>query len=171
MKFAGLLMILTSCTVLGLAAGESLSLRYKSMKQVSEMLQLLQGEIRCSYSTFSRAFLGIAARMPEPWPLFLEAMAEKLDSLSGGCFREIWEEAVSGLPESCGLTPEDRRSLKELGSGLGYLDAQMQMQTLSLFLEHWKLQMEELRQEMQLKQRVYRCLGVSGGLALMLVLL
>ncbi len=171
MKAAGILLILLACSGMGLTAGEDLERRLAAMEQVEKLLQLLQGELRCSFIPFPQAFRQVASRLSSPWQGFLLGLAARLEQMVGERLQTVWEEGVDGLPEGCGLDGEDRRELASLGKELGYLDLTMQLKTLEHFLERWQGRMEEIRRELPAKKRIFRCLGISAGLLLALILL
>ncbi len=171
MKAAGLLLIFLACSGLGLAAGEAAEKRLTAMEQVEKLIQLLEGELRCSYIPFPQAFRQVASRMAPPWEAFLLKMARRLEEMSGERLRKVWEEEVDGLPAECGLREEERRELASLGKELGYLDLAMQLNTLEHFRERWGRQMEEIRRDLPARKRIFRYLGISAGLTLALILL
>lgn len=170
MKVIGLILILLSSTLIGLAAGQDLSERIAAMEQVEQMLQLLRGELRCSYIPFPQAFCQVADRVASPWKEFLRDLSVRLERMSGSRMQELWAEAVDGLPENCGLAGEDRKELSALGKELGYLDLTMQLNTLEHFEERWKRRMDNLREELPAKRRIFRCLGICAGVAMALIL-
>ena len=171
MKGVGLFLIILSCSFMGFAAGEALEKRLAALEQAEKMLQLLAGELRCSYIPFPQAFRQVAERLAPPWKDFLEGLSNRLEQMSGERLQRVWEDGVDGLPEGCGLRGEDRRELASLGKELGYLDLTMQLRTLEHFLERWNGRIQELRQELPAKRKIDRCLGISAGLLLALVLL
>lgn len=170
MKGIGLFLIFFACTLMGLFAGQELAERIAAMEQVEQMLQLLRGELRCSYIPFPQAFCQVAERLSSPWKEFLQGLAVRMERMSGGGMKELWTEAVDGIPQNCGLTAEDRKELAALGKELGYLDLTMQLNMLEHFEERWERQIENLREELPGKRRIFRCLGVCAGIALALIL-
>ena len=171
MKDAGMWIIAASVMGLGCAAAEAAADRYRALRQVENMLTLISDEIRCSFSPFYQVFRSLAKRLDEPWKEFLEKMAEELDAFSGKSFYQIWQDGVDGLPKNCGLAASDRGELKALGKGLGYLDAQVQMDAIRHFLLGWEQRTEDVRMDLKNKQRMYRCLGAASGLVILILLM
>lgn len=171
MKTAGMWIMAAAVMGLGLAAAEAAAEHYRAMKQAAHVLALMAEEIRCSHAPFYQVFRNISERVDVPWKEFLKGMAEELDAFSGKRFHQIWEDGVDGLPKNCGLDASDREEIKLLGKGLGYLDAQVQMDAIRNFLVSWEQRTEDVRSDLKNKQRMYRCLGVSAGLVILILLI
>ena len=58
-----------------------------------------------------------------------------------------------------------------LGEHLGYLDLEMQMKQLSLYEENLEEEISRLKEEASVKKRLYRSLGILGGLLLAVLLI
>ena len=68
------------------------------------------------------------------------------------------------------LTQEDRARLKELGDSLGYLDKAMQLANLEAYSRELDLSIEELTEGLPAKKKLFRSLGLMGGLFLAILL-
>ena len=69
------------------------------------------------------------------------------------------------------LRREEKEKLGRLGEGLGYLDLEMQLSTMELYLEQLEGDIQRAEEEIQSKQRLYRSLGVAGGIFLVILLI
>lgn len=171
MKLLGMILILTASTLGGFAASGEAARHLQALRQVQELLQLLMGEIRCTYAPFPEAFRHIRERSPAPWNTFLEEMAGELEAYRGQGIAAVWMTAVEHLPRECGLNSDDRKELARLGSGLGYLDTEVQLATIGQFLSGWQGRREAAERDLKPRQKIYRCLGISLGITLVLILL
>ena len=170
MKLAGILMILTASSLGGFAVGHEEEKHCRALLQVQELLQMLMGEIRCSYAPYPEAFRRMAERIISPWDHFLLEMAGELEAYRGQRMAEIWEAQVERLPPDCGLKMEERRELARLGGGLGYLDSEVQLAAIGQFLEGWQERRAAAVRDLRPRQRICRCMGISLGIVLALIL-
>ena len=69
------------------------------------------------------------------------------------------------------LKSKDREELKAIGMQMGYLDEQMQLGTIDLYLEQLSFVIEKAREELVMKKRLCNCLGVMGGIFLVIILI
>ena len=61
--------------------------------------------------------------------------------------------------------------LSELGRELGYPDLGMQLAALKNFSRSWERRIGKVSEEVEPHRKVYRCLGISLGLMIVLVLI
>ena len=67
--------------------------------------------------------------------------------------------------EKSRLTKQELAELKQIGNSLGYLE------TWDLYLEQLEITIRQTRKETASKQKLYRSMGVMGGLFLVIILL
>ena len=53
---------------------------------------------------------------------------------------------------------------------MGYLDREMQVGAIDLYLEQLKLNIRKMQEELPEKRRILNCLGVMGGIFVAVVL-
>ena len=113
----------------------------------------------------------VAYRLPEPLAGFLKEVSEAAGQYQGACFQEIFREKAKTYLSGTALCPKDLEEFLQLGAYLGYLDITMQKNTITLYLEQLKREMENLQREMPAKQKLYRSMGTLGGIFLAIMLL
>ena len=85
---------------------------------------------------------------------------------SGCSFGELFQEcAMRELPIDR-LSEEDKNCFLSLGGCLGYLDKKMQLGQLTLLEEEMTEKLVLLRKKAPEKKKVYRSLGILGGIFL-----
>ena len=102
---------------------------------------------------------------------FLKEVSEAAGQYQGACFQEIFREKAKTYLSGTALCPKDLEEFLQLGAYLGYLDITMQKNTITLYLEQLKREMENLQREMPAKQKLYRSMGALGGIFLAIMLL
>ncbi len=86
-------------------------------------------------------------------------------------FSAAFAEAVKRAEEEGALLPSTRRILLAFGEGCGQTDIDGQRTHIEYYRTLLSAQEEESRRLWQEKGRVYRMLGLTGGVALMLLLM
>lgn len=168
-KLMGCMLVLTAAASGGFYMGFCLEERLRLLLEERRLLLMLEGEIRFIRSSFQEAFLSIGSRAGEPFASFFKETGKRLTGREGE-FSSIWEEETKHLSGSH-LKEADIREFSMLGQQLGYLDAEMQLKTIALYLEGLEQKLKELTGEIGQRKRLYHCLGILGGMMLLLVLL
>lgn len=69
------------------------------------------------------------------------------------------------------LVRADLEQLESLGEVLGYLDAEMQLAAIRLYLEQLENSIAEAQEHMGSRQKLNQSLGIAGGVFLVILLL
>lgn len=170
-KIIGVILIVAGCTGMGFSFGGDLKERLTSLKLLRRMALLLRSEIKYRNTVLAEAFYHVAGNMGGACGRFLENVHKALEEKSGRGFAEIWEAAVDCELSGEALCAKDILILKELGGQLGFLDREMQLTTLDLYLEQVGQEIAAAEAGIREKVRIYGCLGVMGGLFLAIILL
>ena len=93
------------------------------------------------------------------------------EQLPHGSFSSAFAVAVERVEREGILLPADRRLLIEFGDGCGRTDLVGQQAHIAYYRNLLAQQEEEARRAYEEKGRVYRMLGLTGGVALMLLLM
>ncbi|MDD6213267.1 MAG: stage III sporulation protein AB [Clostridiales bacterium] len=170
LKGTGTILVLSGCMGMGWLSCQRLMDRERQMDDIQSLIRRIQGEIRVTESPLGHIFFRLSRQTDEPYTSILKTLAERMERQEGTRFREMWEQVwKEGFQRE--ICRDDWESLLELGKELGYLDVHMQIQVLDDFLQDWERRTEKCRRDRMDKQKVYRCLGVSSGIFLVLLLL
>ena len=102
------------------------------------------------------------------WLLYL---ARQIEEKAGATFFQLWTESIDQCLIKSQLKSKDKEELKAIGMQMGYLDEQMQLGTIDLYLEQLSFVIEKAREELVMKKRLCNCLGVMGGIFLVIILI
>ena len=94
----------------------------------------------------------------------------RLEKEPGNSLPGIWKAETERISEKLPLAEADKNALLALGENLGCADRETQERTFLFYLKQTEDAMEGLKRDMERKGRLYRCLGMSAGLLLMIVL-
>lgn len=86
-------------------------------------------------------------------------------------FNEFWEKAVNALPRKYNLNNSDKELLSEFGSALGTTDIEGQQKHLKLYGGIFQNRLTECETALKDKSRIYRALGLFGGISTAIIIL
>lgn len=162
-KLFGIILILCSSSLIGFRLSRELEERILELSEIKKMIIMLRGEIKYGNSVLSEAFLSIGGRMKEPYGAFLLESQESMEQKKGQTFQEIWKEQVEKHLKKTTLSEKDLLRLNQFGEQLGYLDKDMQLSTIELYLEQLEEEINGARENSKKNGRLYQSLGIMGG--------
>lgn len=171
MKLLGAILILASATGIGISLSVDVKRYGMELRLLKQMVYMLRGEIKYTKTPLLEAFSSIAVRMPEPFSSFLREVAAEMEMMDGRSFGEIWREQIGRKLSDTRLKREDKEQLGALGESLGYLDLEMQLSTIGLYLEQLEIRIQDAQESVGAKQKLYKSLGVAGGIFLIILLI
>lgn len=171
LKGIGILLILLGSTGLGAVKAGELEKRMEELQTLQQLMLLLRSEIRYMHRPLPEAFLCMGRDAPEPFGDFFRRTAAALQKRDGQTAGRIWRENLRTLLPCLHLERQEVRELRELGSMLGYLDVEMQLNVLDYYLERLKNSTEQAWETAKSRKKVYRYLGILGGAALVLFII
>ncbi len=170
LKLFGAVLALAACAGIGFTLARNYTERPRQLRAIESALQMLETEIVYGATPLTEALDHIAAGCEPGINILFHQTAKELRQAGGCTAGEAWQQALAALFLVSALKNTDIAVLKRLGVSLGLSDRLDQE-------KHLKLAREQLRQEIKnaeelaLKNgRLYRYLGVLGGLALVLIL-
>ncbi len=171
LRAAGSFFIIAATTFLGESRASELRGQYRQLERLRQLVCRIQSEVRYARSPLEEIFRMIAGTTKEPYQTWLLSLAANMCIRNGETFAGLWETSVRENLEGAGLPAEEIVRLKELGAGLGTQDVQMQIRVLELYLMQLSTAMEEIREGMKTKIKLYHCLGFMSGMLIVILLL
>lgn len=169
-RIVGCILVVAAGAGMGFSGSMRLSEQIRILEKLLQMVICLKGEIRCGNASLPDAFYGAAGRMNGKYREFLISAADRMKAGTGEKLSQICREcAESALKKSC-LTHGEKDAFFSIGKYLGYLDREMQLRQLSLYEKNLEVEIGNLKKEASGKKKLYRGLGVFGGLLLAVLL-
>jgi stage III sporulation protein AB len=156
---------------MGFYCGNELKSRINDIKELRKLMVLLRGDIRYGNTPLPEAICAIARRHEGSFKAFLEKVSARLNENLGYTFSQVWKEAVEAELLSTSLNKKDKLGLIQFGENLGYLDKEMQMNTLELFLTQMEDEIIELSKTAKEKSYLYSTLGIMAGIFVTIILI
>lgn len=85
-------------------------------------------------------------------------------------FAERWQRQIRDFPQKWRLTPQDMQLLDDFGARLGATDADGQLAHIAHYRDIFSARLEEARQASAQKSKLYKTLGLFGGVSAALLL-
>lgn len=169
-RIVGCILVVAAGAGMGFSGSMRLSEQIRILEKLLQMVICLKGEIRCGNASLPDAFYGAAGRMNGKYREFLISAADRMKAGTGEKLSQICREcAENALKKSC-LTHGEKDAFFSIGKYLGYLDREMQLRQLSLYEKNLEVEIGNLKKEASGKKKLYRGLGVFGGLLLAVLL-
>lgn len=170
-RFIGSLLIITATTGAGLVYGTELTRYLEKLLYIRHIVYMLKGEIEYSNAPLGEVFGRIAVRVKEPYRHWLRVMERQVEDREEDGFAKIWNRSIDRCLKELHLKSIHSIQLKELGTFLGQLDGDTSSKTITLYLNRLELEIEKVREGMAAKKRIGNCLGVMGGIFLVVILI
>lgn len=170
-RFIGSLLIIAATTGTGVLYGAELQRYLEKLLYIRHVIYMLKGEMDYSNAPLGEVFARVAVRVKEPYRAWLRGMERKIAKREEDGFAKIWNREVDRYLSELHLKSVHSIQLKELGTFLGQLDTNTSGKTMQLYLNRLELEIEKVREGMAAKKRIGNCLGVMGGIFLIVILI
>ena len=167
---AGAVILVVGCTALGFYYASHDGFRVMDLHEFKKALMILASEIEHMRAPLPIACANIAKRTSAPVDGLFSQFSEMLTQNNGETAYQLWREALDGQKKKFFLQAEDWDVLDGFGKTLGYLDKQMQQSAIALAVEYINEKTISLQTQAEKNKRMYRSLGVIGGLLVAVVL-
>lgn len=171
MKIIGCILVIGSSAGIGFFFSNEMKCRIEDLKEIRKLITLLRGDIRYASTPLPEAISSIARRQKGSFNSFFTHVSTRLKELSGHTFSEVWREAVHKELENTSLSKKDKLHIIQFGDNLGYLDKDMQMNTIDLFISQLEDEIKELSKTV--KEKAYLCntLGIMAGIFIIIIMI
>lgn len=169
-KLIGCFLVIASSTAMGFFFSNEMKCRVENLKELKKLIVLLRGDIRYANTPLPEAISAIARRNPGNFEAFFKRTSQKLQELSGQTFAEIWKDAVNKELNETSLTKKDKSNLISFGENMGYLDKDMQLNTLDMYITQLEEEIKETSKTVKEKAYLYNSLGIMAGIFIAIIM-
>ena len=170
-RMIGAVLVVASTGGAGFLYGAWLKEYVETLLYLRHVIYLLKGELEYSGAPLQEVFGRTAAHVKEPYRRWLKVMERRVAQRNGETFQKIWLHSIDNTLTELHLKKIHIRQLKELGDCLGQMDHASENREFALYLERLELEIEKERTQIAVKGRIGNCLGVLGGMFLVILLL
>lgn len=166
LKVAGFVALVASSSVAGNLVAASYRARVRQLGQLRVGLHLLESEVAYATEALPTALGRVAAGVASPVRRLFAAASDLLRSGQGLAAGDAWREAACRVFPETALEAADLEVILALSGYLGVTDRDDQVRHLRLASERLAAREQEAAAEQRASERMWRYLGVLGGLAL-----
>ena len=161
-----LFIIFSISCVLGITISKKFSSRVKELKEIKSALNMFEEKIKFTYETIPDVFFEISQNTSESISKIFEEATYNMKMMSAGL---AWEKAID--ESNTKLTVEDKETLKGLAKMLGKTDLDGQVSEIRLVQKFLETKLQDAELEKTKNEKLYKTLGVTCGLALVIILI
>jgi len=169
LKVGGAICVIAASFIWGEYKARSLSLRAQQLQKFQQALQLLAAEISYTVTPLPHAFANVGQRMDGLVGEIFDRAGFLMQSRGDVNAREAWLGAIEEFLPQIFITNEDRQILEQLGNSLGVSDGDNQLKQIKLVDKLLEGALREALDERNRSERMWRYLGVLGGLMLVII--
>ena len=169
-KVIGMILTLGASTALGLYLASLGTFRQQDLLELKKALLILKSEIEYVATPLPEAMVNIAARTIQPISRLFAYFAQNLkQNEDGETVYRLWLSAIDIHKREVFLKEEDWEVIGNFGKTLGYLDKQMQVDSINFTIDYIDTQASGLQENNEKNRRMYQSLGIIGGILLLVV--
>lgn len=170
-KFGGSLIVICSCTFLGYILSTDCRKRPQQLRELQGMLQMFENQISYLSDILTEAFERIGRVCKSETGIIFLKTVEILKENRNLSASQAWELAVWQNIKRTALDREDEEILITFGKMLGSTDLDGQIKNIRLTLQQLKNQEIKAEEKRSKNEKMYRSLGILGGIAVVIVLM
>ena len=164
-KWLILVLILSVSTYIGVLISKKYLNRVKDLKEMKMALNMFNAKMKFTYESIPKIFSEVSERVnPNIGNIFKIASSNMVNRPAG----EAWVDALENSNSS--FKKEDIETLKGLGNMLGKVDLEGQISEIELIENFLDTQIEKAEEENKKNQKMYKTLGITIGLAMVIIL-
>jgi len=166
----GMIITLGASTALGLYLASLGTFRQQDLLAFKKALLILKSEIEYIATPLPQAMANIADRTANPVSQLFAHFAQRLkQNEDGETAYQLWISAIEVHKNKAFLTDEDWEVIGNFGKTLGYLDKQMQVDSIHFTIDYLDAHISQLQESNAKNKKMYQSLGVIGGILLLVI--
>ncbi len=169
-KIIGVLIVIFSGICFGFRKAEKEQKRLEQGIALKRMLYLLQGEIRYGFTPLPEAICRIAQKASDEFMPFLQETARRLGTYEEESFSVVWQESLEKYLNPVILENKFLDPIQTKGETLGYLEKEMQDKTIGFAIEQLEDEIFRMKDQVIKNCKMYRSLGLSCSLLIVIIL-
>ena len=165
-KYIILIMLLFSSSYIGILISNRYKSRVKELKEMKTFLSIFETKIKLTYEPIPKIFEELGKKEKSNISYIFKKASQNMIDMQAG---EAWEKALE--IKNTNLKKEDIEVLKGLSNLLGKVDLDGQVSEIELIDNFIDTQIEKAEEESKKSEKIYKTLGVTAGLAMVIILI
>lgn len=171
LKIVGAILIVTSCGMGGIVYSNRYINRLDNLKSLSICIEMLRSEITYGHIPLPQASRSIAEKVRGPVADIFYDFSDELISRKGYTAHQAFKRAVDKNAGRLCINQEEMGLFRTLGNMMGTSDTANQEKSLNLLSKQLEVLIERAMSEKDKNVKIYRNLGLLGGIGLAILLI
>ncbi len=159
-----LVLLFASSSYIGVLIAKKYQARVRELKEMKASLAIFATKIKLTYEPIPQIFQELAYKQQSNISHLFQTASNNMKELPAG---QAWLEALEKV--NTNLKKEDIEVLKGLSSLLGKVDLEGQVREVELVDHFLDKQIEIAQEESKKSEKMYKTLGVTIGLAMVII--
>ena len=165
-KIFVLFLVFLISTYIGVLISNKYLNRVKDLKEIKKALNMFLNKMKFTYEPIPQIFNDISNKTNENISYVFKEASNKMKEMPADI---AWKYSLKSSNTS--LTKEDKETLKGLGDMLGKLDIDGQVSQIELINNFIDTQIESAEEEKKKYVKMYKTLGITVGLTIVIILI
>lgn len=165
-KYLELVLILSASTYIGILISKKYLNRVKDLKEMKNALNIFATKIKFTYEPIPQIFKEISGKVNKNISNIFISASKKMENMNAG---EAWIQSLE--EKNTNMIKEDIETLKTLSNLLGKVDLEGQVNEIELVETFLDTQIELAEEEKNKYVKMYKTLGVTIGIAVVIILI
>lgn len=165
-KYIILLLLLISSSYIGILISKKYQGRVKELKEMKSYLTIFATKIKLTYEPIPQIFEELGNKENSNISYIFKTASKNMQEMPAG---EAWLKSIN--VQNTELKKEDIEVLKGLSNLLGKVDLEGQVNEIELVDNFLDNQIEKAEEESKKSVKMYKTLGVTVGLAMVIILI
>ena len=169
-RIIGTLLVMAGSVGFGIYFSAKEKFRVQDLLEFKKALMILASEIEYMRATLAEACANISKRTSHGVREIFSDFSDSLAQNEGETAYQLWTAALQKNSQKIFLAQEDKIIFEDFGKTLGYLDKQMEKNAIDFAVKYIDEKAASLQKQSDKNKKMYRSLGVIGGLLIAVVL-
>lgn len=160
------LIIFAISSWIGILYSKKYAYRVNELKKMKNALNICKTKMKFTYEPIPEIFKYIESNMDGNVKKVFQKACENIKNENAG---EAWNKAIDNT--ELNISKEDKEVLKSLGKLLGKTSLEGQISEIELTSQFLDMQIKKAELEQNKNEKLYKTLGLVGGLGLVIILI
>ena len=170
MKLVGALLLVISCTLIGVGKARNLYYRQSCLEAALDALRFMDAELKNGSVPIPEIFRELYKLPNSKLHSLYSELNDKMASLGEESLADIWNSSILNNT-SISLSMKQRRELGRVGTYLGRYSESEQSEAISACISHMEDELKRTSEKAREGGKLYTSLGLTFGLMLAAVLI
>lgn len=143
--------------------------RLHLIDEVKKMLVLWKGCVRQGNDAIPEVLKNISCKLDSRINLLLNGVVDKMNKMDGDSIKQVWKDKSEEIFKETPLKNDDIELIANIGDLVGFLDKQLQIESLDSLIYEFNERVKKLKEQMIERHRIYRLLSIFGGIFVVIV--